>query len=83
MSRYRANLADLLARKGAWDEVYRETEAWLRLDPGDATAHMLHIKCLLRAGKRADANAEFTQVEALRPPNLSEFQKWFARESSR
>src|SRR5262249_31949973 len=44
----RAILTRLLVEAGAWDEVRRQAEAWLRLAPEDAEARMTMVRCLLR-----------------------------------
>ncbi len=83
MPEYRANFAGLLARQGALDEVRRQCDELLKLDPGHVEARMLRINCMLRAGQSTDALAEFAKVEALRPPNLEELKVWFAQQVSR
>jgi hypothetical protein len=77
MGIYRANLASLLARTGAWDEAGPETQAWMRLDPESVPARMQWIQCLLRAGNRPEAEVQFALVEALRPPDLDRLRDWF------
>jgi tetratricopeptide (TPR) repeat protein len=76
---YRRRLALLLVKEEAWDEARRECEAWVRLDPFSAEARSTRVLCLLAAGNKEEARAEFARITALAPPNLRELQERFAR----
>jgi predicted CXXCH cytochrome family protein len=78
----RRHLALALMRQEAWDEVRPQVETWLRLDPGSAEGRMLRVTCLLREGHKAEAAAEFAQVEALRPPNLEQMRAMYSKLSA-
>jgi tetratricopeptide (TPR) repeat protein len=78
-SGYRHSLALLLLKKGAWAEARPECEAWVRLDPFSAAARAARVQCLLAAGDKAEARAEFACVEALAPDNLPELRIWFEK----
>jgi tetratricopeptide (TPR) repeat protein len=67
---YRRRLALLLVRRQAWAEAEPACRAWVRLDPTGAEARAALVECLLAAGRRGEARAEFARVEALAPPNL-------------
>src|SRR5262249_18051261 len=54
---YRQSLCQLLARKGAWDELRPQCEAWLRLDPASTDARQTWVTYLLRAGRKDEARA--------------------------
>jgi tetratricopeptide (TPR) repeat protein len=76
---YRHRLVPLLIKKEAWDEAGPQCEAWLRLDPLSAEARTAHVQCLLAAGARDEARAEFARIEALAPSNLRDLQIRFAK----
>jgi tetratricopeptide (TPR) repeat protein len=78
-SGYRHSLTLLLVKKGAWNEARPECEAWLRLDPLSAEARAARLTCLLAAGDKAEARAEFARIEALAPPNLPELRIRFEK----
>jgi predicted CXXCH cytochrome family protein len=78
-SGYRHSLTLLLVKKGMWDEARPECEAWLRLDPLNAEARAARLTCLLAAGDKAEARAEFARIEALAPPNLPELRIRFEK----
>jgi tetratricopeptide (TPR) repeat protein len=80
MAVYRQRLAMLCSRQHLWEEVRRECQAWLRLEPARIEAHMLWIRYLLHEGKKADARAEFARIEALRPPDLERWRKVYQEE---
>jgi tetratricopeptide (TPR) repeat protein len=80
MASYRAGLARLLVRRQAWEEARGEIAAWLRLDPTSADARMLWISWLLHEGNQAEARRQFSQVEALQPPDLAARRKLFAQQ---
>jgi predicted CXXCH cytochrome family protein len=63
---YRGNLALLLADAGAWDDAWKECRAWVRLDPGSVEGRKLLVRCLLRRGDRAAAQAEREKLDRLR-----------------
>ena len=63
-----------LAKKEAWSEALPQCDAWLRLDPMSAEARATRVSCLLAAGNKTEARAEFARIEALAPPNLRELQ---------
>jgi hypothetical protein len=69
---YRRSLTLLLVKKEAWADAGPHCQAWLRLDPLSAEARAARVSCLLAAGDKAGARAEFARVEALAPPNLRE-----------
>jgi tetratricopeptide (TPR) repeat protein len=69
---YRRRLVLLLVKNKAWDKAQPECQAWLRLDPFSAEARSMRIMCLLAAGNKAKARAEFARIEALAPENLGE-----------
>jgi catechol 2,3-dioxygenase-like lactoylglutathione lyase family enzyme len=76
---YRRSLALLLVKKEAWQEAQPECQAWVRLDPIRAEARTARVQCLLAAGDKEEARAEFARVEALAPANLRELQIRFAK----
>lgn len=78
---YRANLAQLLVQRKAWDEARLQCAAWLRLDPASIEARALWVRCLLRTGNSAQAKAEFAKIQRLRPSNLPLLEARFAVES--
>jgi hypothetical protein len=78
---YRANLAQLLVQRKAWDEARLQCAAWLRLDPASIEARALWVRCLLRTGDSAQAKAEFAKIQRLRPSNLPLLEARFAVES--
>ncbi len=75
---YVGNYTMLLAHKGDWDRVQKQSLAWIRLDPENINARRLQIECLVRAGKLAEAHDEMAKIEALNPPDLPQVQAWFA-----
>ncbi len=77
---YRANLAQLLAHQGSWDEARSTAQAWLRLDPQNILGRKLWVQCLLQTGRREQARAEFARIESLRPPELEQLKNWFAEQ---
>jgi hypothetical protein len=76
---YRRRLALLLVKKQAWNEAKAESDAWVRLDPFSAEARSTRVVCLLAAGDKDEARAEFARIEALAPENLRELQARFAK----
>jgi predicted CXXCH cytochrome family protein len=76
---YRHNLALLLLKREAWEEARRECDAWVRLEPLSAEARAARVQCLLAAGDKAEARAEFARLEALAPGNLRELQIRFGK----
>jgi hypothetical protein len=76
---YRRGLALLLVKKQAWDEAGPECQAWVRLDPTSAEARSTRVLCLLAAGNKDEARAEFARVEALAPDNFPELQARFGK----
>jgi tetratricopeptide (TPR) repeat protein len=83
MADYRASLAGLLAAREEWDQVRPQAEVWLRLAPDSVPARRMWISCLLRAGDRVTARAEFRKIEALKPPDLEALRKWFDEQGGR
>jgi hypothetical protein len=78
---YRAGLARFLVGAGRWDEAAPEAEAWARLDPCSVPARWLHVRCLLRQGKKSEAHDEFRVIEAMKPPDMTELRARFADEA--
>jgi hypothetical protein len=77
---YRASLAQVLAEQKAWDEAATQAEAWVRLDPANLDARVLHVSCLAHSGHKDAARAKFAKIERLRPPNLPLLQARFTVE---
>jgi tetratricopeptide (TPR) repeat protein len=80
---YQGSLAKVLARKQAWEELGGPCRQWLRLSPANLEARMLLIEHYIRTGKRAEANAELSRVEALRPPRLAQIKAWFQAQTEK
>jgi hypothetical protein len=76
---YRRFLASGLVKLESWDEARQHADAWVRLDPLSADARAARVQCLLAAGEKDEARAEFARVEALAPPNLVELRIRFER----
>jgi tetratricopeptide (TPR) repeat protein len=76
---YRRRLVRLLVKQEAWDEARAGSQAWVRLDPLSAEARATRVSCLLAAGNKAEARAEFARLEALAPPNLDELRIRFGK----
>ncbi len=76
---YRRNLVLLLVKKEAWDEALPECDAWVRLDPFSTEGRAARVQCLLAAGKKDEARAEFARVEALAPEDLTELELRFRK----
>jgi hypothetical protein len=76
---YRRSLVLLLVKNEAWDEARPECQAWVRLDPTNAEARSNCVLCLLAAGQKEEARAEFARIEALAPSNLVELRARFQK----
>jgi DNA-binding SARP family transcriptional activator len=76
---YRRHLVLLLAKKEAWDEARPECEAWVRLDRFSTEARSMRVRCLLAAGNKDEARAEFARIEALAPEDLPELRARFSK----
>jgi hypothetical protein len=76
---YRRSLTLLLIKKEAWAEAQTQADAWLRLDPLSVEARTGRILCLLGAGNKDEARAEFQRIEAMAPSNLNELRIRFER----
>jgi tetratricopeptide (TPR) repeat protein len=79
VAEYRRNLVLQLAELDAWDELRPHCRAWLDLDPASVEARRVWVAGLVKAGRRAEAEAEFGKIRALRPPDLGRLEVWFAR----
>jgi hypothetical protein len=80
LASYRQRLAVFLTERAEWEEAWPHCQAWQRLDPESVPARSLVVGYLIRAGKKAEARAEFEKIVALRPANLDELKTWFAKE---
>jgi tetratricopeptide (TPR) repeat protein len=76
---YRQSLVQQLMKRDAWVEVRPHCDAWLRLDPFSAEARAARVACLLAAGDKEGARAEFARIEAIAPPNLEKLRMRFER----
>lgn len=74
---YRRSLTQLLLHLQQWDEAWSSLRAWRRLEPMSLEARQTWIKLLLSEGKTSEAHKEFARLEALNPPGLASFRKWF------
>jgi hypothetical protein len=79
MPKYRRHLVLLLVKKKAWDRALPQCRAWVRLDPLSAEARAVHVQCLLAAGQKKEARAEFSRIRALDPDNLGELEIRFGK----
>jgi predicted CXXCH cytochrome family protein len=76
---YRRALGAMLVQERRWKEAAEHARVWRTLEPSSVEARMLWTTALLRQGRRAEAQAEMNQIEALRPPNLAGIREWFNR----
>jgi Flp pilus assembly protein TadD len=79
VAEYHKSLVLLLAERNAWDEARTGCRTWLDLDPGSWEARRVWVECLLQAGRRDKAIAEFDKIRALKPPQLDELEAWFRK----
>jgi Flp pilus assembly protein TadD len=75
---YRHSLAKLLALRQDWPEALRECEAARALHPTNEPTLTLLISCLLRCGKKEQAQREFEKLLALNPAEEKVLRAWFA-----
>jgi Flp pilus assembly protein TadD len=72
-----AYFAQALALRKKWTEAAVACTQALRLHPFERRTRMLLIDCLVHAGERQRARAEFEKLLALRPPEPDKLKKWF------
>jgi hypothetical protein len=75
---FHVSLAQVLARRREWSRVRSECQTALRFDPFNADARHLQVTCLLQAGNKEQARAEFKILLALQPSRADELRRWFA-----
>ena len=73
----RAELAGHLASRGAWQEAVGNAAEWVRLDPEKPEARKLLIRCRLKTGDRAGAEAELKTLKGLQPGWEGDLDHWF------
>ncbi len=72
------NLGKMASARGEWDEVLRQCEAGLRIDPTSVESRQLLVLYYANNGKPDRARTEFDKMLALNPPKADEFRRWFA-----
>jgi Tfp pilus assembly protein PilF len=80
VAEYRKNLVFLLADRNAWEELRPHCQTWLELDPASVDARRIWVVCLIKGGRKTEAQAEYARIRALRPPNLSRLDAWFTEQ---
>jgi hypothetical protein len=73
-------LADILASRQQWAEARDQAGEWVRLAPQNPDARKLLIRCRLKTGDRAGAEAELKTVKALQPGSDAGLDLWFSRQ---
>jgi hypothetical protein len=81
LSEPHAQLATLLAGRGAWEEARTRCRDWLRLDPESVPARLLWVRCLLHDGNRTEARAEVEKLALLQPGSRERLEGWFAEQT--
>jgi Tfp pilus assembly protein PilF len=76
----RRGLAEMLAAREKWDEAQVQCREWLRQAPENIDARKLLIRCLLKVGDRAGAEAELKTLKGLRPGSDADLDFWFSRQ---
>jgi hypothetical protein len=76
---YHRRLVLSLVKREAWAEAEPACRAWVEADPFSTEARVTRVTCLLAAGRKDEARAEFERVEALGPANLRELQIRFGK----
>jgi tetratricopeptide (TPR) repeat protein len=72
------NLAKIAAEREDWEEVLRECQAGLRIDPTSVESRTLLVLYYAKTGEPDRARAEFEALLALKPPKEEELRRWFA-----
>src|SRR5439155_1671874 len=70
-------LAQTLAQREQWGRAVEECRASLRLNPFETRTRMLLIDCLIRAGEKQQARAEFETLSAANPSERERLRRWF------
>jgi protein involved in temperature-dependent protein secretion len=76
---YRGELVSMLVEDSKWDEARPHAREWLRLSPGSAAARQGWMMCLAKEGNKAEARRQMELLRKLRPANLPDVERWFAR----
>ncbi|HEV3117677.1 MAG TPA: tetratricopeptide repeat protein [Gemmataceae bacterium] len=79
-ARYHRELATLLVGQQNWQEALEEAKLTLRLNPANIESRLGVVTCLVRLGKKEEAQAEFEKLTALQPPELEKLRRWFAEQ---
>jgi tetratricopeptide (TPR) repeat protein len=77
-SRYRYQLANLLAIRGEWEVAAEECRTVLRNNPANVQARLLLVAYHAQKGDKDRARTEFDLVLALNPPEPDKLRSWFA-----
>jgi predicted CXXCH cytochrome family protein len=77
-ARYHRELAALLVGRQNWTEALDEARKALRLNPASPEARLATITCLVRIGKREEAQGEFEKLLALQAADAEKLRGWFA-----
>jgi tetratricopeptide (TPR) repeat protein len=78
---YHANLARLAQGKKDWTSMRGHVNEWLKLDPASVEARKMRLERLIREGDQAEAAAEFSKIEKLKPKDLDELRIWFKQQT--
>jgi hypothetical protein len=77
-SRYRFEVANILAQRGDWQKAVAECKRLLAQNGSHANGHLLMMQYHLKNGARMQAQAELRTALALHPPNEADLRKTFA-----
>ena len=77
-SRYRFEVASLLALRGDWDKAVAECKKVLEQNGSHISCRLMLVHYHLKQGDKAQARVELETVLALKPPNAAELRKTYA-----
>ncbi|MFO0875929.1 MAG: tetratricopeptide repeat protein [Gemmataceae bacterium] len=76
---YHAGASDLLYSRGNWSAAAEEAREWVRLDPGNAEARFMLVRCLVEMKQTNEAARLFREVRRLNPSNLPRMEAWYRK----